>query len=61
MTRPATTDREARSHPAAQAPLAGLVQAIDEKYRDEALLSAGRKLAETAKRETRIEVPASSL
>ena len=53
MTRPATTDREARSHPAAQALLAGLMQGIGEREKDEALVSAGKRLAEAAVRGTR--------
>ena len=51
----ATADRETRSpdpsktHPAAQALLAGLMQGLGEKYQDEALLAAGRRLGEAAK------------
>jgi hypothetical protein len=38
----------APSHPAAQALLAGLMQGIGEREKDEALLDAGRRLAEAA-------------
>ena len=62
--RAARLDREARSpviplllqgpsHPTAQALLAGLMQGIGEREKDKALVSAGRKLAEAAERETR--------
>ena len=42
--------KQGTSHPAAQALLAGLMQGIGEREKDEALLSAGKRLAEAAER-----------
>jgi hypothetical protein len=41
---------QAPSHPAAQALLAGLMQGVGEREKDEVLLNGGRKLAEAAER-----------
>jgi hypothetical protein len=53
-----TTTTSAPSHPAAQALLAGIMQGIGEREKDEALLDAGRRLGEAATRKPVDAAPA---